>query len=90
MRQRISLKGSAFLDTDPLERHQQVAFLVYGEVKDTIQTGNQSLGDFDAAVVTVSGMVRMVGVEGREAIDRVKAELDAADAATVNGGPGES
>lgn len=85
MQQRISLNGSAFVDSDELEHHQQVAFLVYGEVARVGQASNQSQGDYEFRNVTMQGLVLLEGAEGSEAVERIKTELDLADAATVNG-----
>lgn len=88
MLQRVSLNGSSFSDVGDLELHEEVALLVYGEVTAVGRTSNQSMGDFETRTVSIQGLIRLDGVEGREAITRVMADLDKADAATVNGETG--
>lgn len=77
MQQRIALNGSSFVDTEDLSHHQQVAFIVYGEVARVGQANNRN--------VSIQGMVILEGAEGAEAVQRVQHELDLADQAKVNG-----
>lgn len=86
MLQRISFNGSTFVDCADMELHERVVFLVDAEVAAVTQTGNKSQGDFEVRPLSIVGAIRLEGVEGREALARVSAELDKADAATVNGG----